>query len=90
MVARRRPCGDGGSRPNLVRAAGGRIAPMTFPGVIVPLVTPFDEDGALALDGFGPLVEFVLAGGVSGLVAAGTTGEGYAWTSVSDAPSSRR
>jgi len=51
---------------------------MTFPGVIVPLVTPFDDDGALALDGVGPLVEFVLAGGVTGLVAAGTTGEGYA------------
>ncbi len=50
---------------------------MTFPGVLVPLVTPFDQDGGLALDGFGPLVEFVLAGGVSGLVAAGTTGEGY-------------
>ncbi|HEX6888033.1 MAG TPA: aldehyde dehydrogenase family protein [Candidatus Nanopelagicales bacterium] len=51
---------------------------MTFPGVVVPLVTPFHPDGALDLDTVAPLVEFVLAGGVRGLVVAGTTGEGYA------------
>jgi gamma-glutamyl-gamma-aminobutyraldehyde dehydrogenase len=51
---------------------------MTFPGVVVPLVTPFEADGGLDLGTVGPLVEFVLAGGVSGVVVAGTTGEGYA------------
>jgi gamma-glutamyl-gamma-aminobutyraldehyde dehydrogenase len=51
---------------------------MTFPGVVVPLVTPFDEGGGLDLASVPALVEFVLAGGVSGVVVAGTTGEGYA------------
>ncbi len=51
---------------------------MTFRGVLVPLVTPFHDDGSLGLDSIPALVEFVLAGGVTGLVAAGTTGEGYA------------
>ena len=51
---------------------------MTFRGVVVPLVTPFDEGGALDLATVAPLVEFVLAGGVTGVVVAGTTGEGYA------------
>jgi 4-hydroxy-tetrahydrodipicolinate synthase len=51
---------------------------MAFPGVVVPLVTPFTEDGALDLARVPALVEFVLAGGVRGVVVAGTTGEGYA------------
>lgn len=51
---------------------------MTFDAVLVPLVTPFDAAGGLALGRVGALVEFVLAGGVGGVVAAGTTGEGYA------------
>ncbi|MGB7982945.1 MAG: dihydrodipicolinate synthase family protein, partial [Candidatus Nanopelagicales bacterium] len=51
---------------------------MTLRGVLVPLVTPFHDDGSLDLDRLPALVEFVLAGGVTGLVAAGTTGEGYA------------
>lgn len=49
-----------------------------FPGVLVPLVTPTRADGSLAPDVLPPLIEFVLAGGVTGLVVAGTTGEGYA------------
>jgi 4-(gamma-glutamylamino)butanal dehydrogenase len=51
---------------------------MAFPGVVVPLVTPFTEEGALDLDAVPALVAFVLDGGVHGLVVAGTTGEGYA------------
>ncbi|MGB8861708.1 MAG: dihydrodipicolinate synthase family protein [Ilumatobacteraceae bacterium] len=52
--------------------------PSRFPGVLVPLVTPFRDDGALAPELLAGLVEFVLADGVAGLVVAGTTGEGYA------------
>jgi 4-(gamma-glutamylamino)butanal dehydrogenase len=51
---------------------------MSFPGVIVPLVTPFTTSGALDLERVPVLVDFVLAGGVKGVVVAGTTGEGYA------------
>ena len=52
--------------------------PSRFPGVIVPLVTPFRDDGSLALEVLPQLIDFVLNAGVSGLVVAGTTGEGYA------------
>lgn len=51
---------------------------MSFPGVVVPLVTPFTDTGELDLAAVPALVEFVLAGGVAGVVVAGTTGEGYA------------
>ncbi|MCU0300604.1 MAG: aldehyde dehydrogenase family protein [Candidatus Nanopelagicales bacterium] len=51
---------------------------MAFPGVVVPLVTPFTAEGVLDVAGVPPLVDFVLAGGVRGVVVAGTTGEGYA------------
>jgi len=49
-----------------------------FPGVLVPLVTPFREDGSLALEVLPALIQFLLDNGISGFVAAGTTGEGYA------------
>lgn len=49
-----------------------------FPGVLTPIVTPFDAAGGLDLDAVPALVEFQLANGVAGLVVAGTTGEGYA------------
>ena len=52
--------------------------PCRFPGVVVPLVTPFRDDDSLALEVLPQLIDFVLDAGVSGLVVAGTTGEGYA------------
>jgi len=52
--------------------------PSRFPGVIVPLVTPLRDDGSLALEVLPQLIDFVLDAGVTGLVVAGTTGEGYA------------
>jgi len=48
---------------------------MTFSGVYVPLITPFDAAGAVALDALEALAHEVLAGGAAGLVALGTTGE---------------
>ena len=49
-----------------------------FPGVVAPMVTPFTDDGALALERVPAVVEFLLGHGIAGLVVAGTTGEGYA------------
>jgi 4-hydroxy-tetrahydrodipicolinate synthase len=51
--------------------AGG----MTFSGVFVPLVTPFDAGGAVDLAALTGLARGVLADGATGLVALGTTGE---------------
>jgi dihydrodipicolinate synthase/N-acetylneuraminate lyase len=46
-------------------------------GAIAASVTPFAEDGtSLDEDAIGPLVEFLAAGGIDGLLACGTTGEG--------------
>ncbi|MFF2039277.1 dihydrodipicolinate synthase family protein [Kitasatospora sp. NPDC058170] len=44
-------------------------------GVYVPLVTPFAEDGSVALDALDGLARSVLRQGAAGLVALGTTGE---------------
>jgi len=46
-------------------------------GAIAASVTPLANSGAsLDEDAFGPLVEFLAAGGVDGILACGTTGEG--------------
>lgn len=49
-------------------------------GIHVPLVTPFDESGAVAFDAIEKLARHVLDQGASGLVALGTTGEVAALT----------
>ena len=53
---------------------------MQLEGVYVPVVTPFTADGDLDLATYDRVIEFVLAGGVRGLVPCGTTGEYYACT----------
>jgi 4-hydroxy-tetrahydrodipicolinate synthase len=45
-----------------------------FDGLTVAMVTPFKE-GGLDLEATGRLVEFMIAGGVEGLVVSGSTGE---------------
>lgn len=47
-------------------------------GVYVPLITPFDEAGAVATDAIGALIEEYVAQGATGIVALGTTGESAA------------
>jgi dihydrodipicolinate synthase/N-acetylneuraminate lyase len=50
-------------------------------GAIAAAVTPLTEGGrSLDPDSFGPLVGFLAAGGVDGLLAGGTTGEGLLMT----------
>ena len=53
---------------------------MNLDGVHVPLVTPFDSSGGVDAKGISHLVEVMLANNLSGIVAAGTTGEAYALT----------
>jgi 4-hydroxy-tetrahydrodipicolinate synthase len=48
---------------------------MTLTGVYVPLITPFDADGAVALAAVEALAHEVLDAGASGIVALGTTAE---------------
>lgn len=48
---------------------------MFFKGVYTALVTPFAADGSVDFRKLEALVDFNIAGGVSGVVAVGTTGE---------------
>ncbi|MFC6566003.1 dihydrodipicolinate synthase family protein [Actinoplanes utahensis] len=48
---------------------------MTLTGIFVPLITPFDVSGAVALDALERLAHDALDAGAAGLVALGTTGE---------------
>ena len=50
---------------------------MTLQGAIAAAVTPLTEGAeSLDLDAFGPLVAFLAEGGIDGVLACGTTGEG--------------
>ena len=50
-------------------------------GVLAAAVTPLREEGAaLDDDAFGPYVDFLVAGGLDGILALGTTGEGILLT----------
>lgn len=50
-------------------------ADLTLRGVYLPLVTPFEASGAVALDAIERLCHEVLDAGAAGIVALGTTGE---------------
>jgi len=52
--------------------------PLRPEGVYVPLVTPFDSQGQVDTDQLRAAVRAMITAGVHGIVAAGTTGEGYA------------
>ncbi len=53
----------------------GTVVRMTLTGLYVPLITPFDRSGAVALDALEALADQALADGARGLVALGTTAE---------------
>ncbi|PWU43227.1 4-hydroxy-tetrahydrodipicolinate synthase [Micromonospora globispora] len=48
---------------------------MTLTGLYVPLITPFDERGVVALDALAALAHQVFDAGAAGVVVLGTTGE---------------
>ena len=49
--------------------------PGSFGAVICAMVTPFDDAGALDLDGAVTLARYLVDNGCDGLVLTGTTGE---------------
>jgi 4-hydroxy-tetrahydrodipicolinate synthase len=44
-------------------------------GIVVPLVTPFNEDESINFDSYKKVIDYVVEGGVHGLLVGGTTGE---------------
>ena len=50
---------------------------MNLEGVLVPVVTPFDAQGAIDYPALGKLLDHLIDSGVRGIVACGTTGEYY-------------
>ncbi len=53
---------------------------MQFEGIWTPIVTPYHPDFSLNEVALAETVELLIAGGVHGIIAAGTTGEYYAQT----------
>ncbi|MBP6863243.1 MAG: 4-hydroxy-tetrahydrodipicolinate synthase [Neisseriaceae bacterium] len=53
---------------------------MNLTGIMVPLVTPFNDQNDVDLTKLGQLAEAFIQAGVSGLVVCGTTGEYYTFT----------
>ncbi|WP_428512834.1 4-hydroxy-tetrahydrodipicolinate synthase [Roseovarius sp.] len=53
---------------------------MQFEGIWTPIVTPYREDFTVDEGALGGVVEQLIAGGVAGIISAGTTGEYYAQT----------
>lgn len=51
------------------------MRPARFGAVVTAMVTPFDEEGRLDLDGAATLARWLVEHGSDGLVVAGTTGE---------------
>ena len=66
------------AKPDEHRSPSGRKTPVELAGAYVPLITPFDDSGRVDQTQLQAAVEAVLAAGVHGIVACGTTGEGYA------------
>jgi 4-hydroxy-tetrahydrodipicolinate synthase len=57
------------------KGAHGKVACVTFSGILTAMVTPFDADGSLAEEPTAALVRHLLANGSDGVVLTGTTGE---------------
>lgn len=55
-----------------------KAAAKLLQGIVVPTVTPLTEEGDLDVEGLERLIEYLIAGRVTGLFVAGTTGEGPA------------
>lgn len=53
---------------------------MRFEGIWTPVVTPYHDDFSVNEDALREVIELLIAGGVHGLISAGTTGEYYAQT----------
>lgn len=53
---------------------------MQFEGIYTPVVTPYNSDFSFNEANFSSAIEFLIAGGVHGIIVAGTTGEYYAQT----------
>jgi 4-hydroxy-tetrahydrodipicolinate synthase len=49
-------------------------------GVIPPLITPFNEDETISTDGLRRLVNYVIEGGVHGIICCSTVGEDIGFT----------
>ncbi|STY86472.1 Dihydrodipicolinate synthase [Moraxella ovis] len=52
---------------------------MNIHGILVPIVTPFDKNGAVDVPTLQKLVNSFIDKGVAGIVACGTTGEYYTY-----------
>jgi len=53
---------------------------LPFDGIYTPVVTPYDETGAIDYDALAAIVDHLVVTGVHGLISGGSTGENYTQT----------
>ena len=53
---------------------------MRFDGIYTPIITPYDENGAVVWDALGAMIDHLVESGVHGLISGGSTGENYTQT----------
>ena len=58
------------------------MTPMKLRGLIAATYTPMFDDGSLNLEPVGPMVDYLLDSGISGLYVCGSTGEGMSLSSL--------
>ena len=51
---------------------------MKIEGIYTPVITPYREDFSIDYERLAQVVDFLIEGGVHGIISAGTTGEYYA------------
>ena len=51
---------------------------MRFEGIYTPIITPFQNTGAIDWDNYARVIEWQIENGVSGVIVGGSTGEFYA------------
>ena len=64
------------SDPSAFRSAAGGTLMARFGSLITAMVTPFDDEGRVDLDGAASLAAWLVDQGNDGLVLTGSTGEG--------------
>ncbi|ASM75056.1 MULTISPECIES: dihydrodipicolinate synthase family protein [Roseobacteraceae] len=52
----------------------------TLEGIYTPIVTPFEDDGAVNFDALADIVEHLVENGVHGIISGGSTAENYTQT----------
>ncbi len=71
-------CGTFGLPISIINLVSFRLGVLVLKGIVIPVITPFHEDGSVDEAALRALVDFYLRAGVQGLFALGSSGQGPA------------